>query len=429
MNPANSVMGLLEDTDQYRYDTSGIYGRDLMRNGAMLKGFMGTSFYFSTTNQNIGQYQEEMYLADPMAQSFDNLEDRSYLAALASVKYEIIHKGDEARLMRGFSEKAAENERFSAYEDIDALPMVYTYDGWIGRNDYEAMPVWERQEALLQGAVVDGTVSLPNTVPAFDSKEIQFQIIEENGLECREGEIIVKEDNASMILEFDGLADSETYVVAEGIRYYTLDSGKSAVYSQEIGRMGKLKKFLHYTSGVISVTLSAATDTNGTSVEIMTSENAYYGGREDFLCNLGYQKEGVKQIRLNFSLPGIYQIEKLSVACQPVRKLPDLKKKLGQDKLALEKSGINEYRCQADLDEKKIVCFSVPYGSGWKASIDGKDVPLLRVNTMYMGVEVSEGYHEIIVRYRTPGLLAGLGVSAVSLAALFIFMRKKRWEV
>ena len=430
VNPANSILRQLGDyEEQYRYDTAGLSGRELMRNSAMLKDFQGTSFYFSTTNENISQFYEEMYMADPMAQSFENLEERSFLAALASVKYCIVKKGDERRAMSGFSEKAAEDETYAVYEDVQALPMAYSYDGWIPREYYENMSVAQRQEAVLQGAVLDEAVSLPETVPSFSGVEVPFKIAEQHGLEYKEGEIIVRENNASMILELEGLPESETYVVLDRIHYDTLDSADGGTRTRETGWRERLKSLLNYSSGVVSVYVSAMTDAAFAGVEVYTPENSYYCGREDFLCNLGFQKEAVTRIQLNFSLGGIYHLDGLSVVCQPTGNLSALKEKLGNDQLKLEKVDENEYVCQTDLEEQKIVCFSVPYSAGWTATLDGEAIPLLRVNTMYMGVEMPEGRHEIRLYYRTPGLIPGAAVTLICVSVYFWCIKRKNiWK-
>ena len=430
VNPANSILRQLADyEEQYRYDTAGLSGRELMRNSAMLKDFQGTSFYFSTTNENISQFYEEMYMADPMAQSFENLEERSFLAALASVKYCIVKKGDERRAMSGFSEKAAEDETYAVYEDVQALPMAYSYDGWIPREYYENMSVAQRQEAVLQGAVLDEAVSLPETVPSFSGVEVPFKIAEQHGLEYKEGEIIVRENNASMILELEGLPESETYVVLDRIHYDTLDSADGGTRTRETGWRERLKSLLNYSSGVVSVYVSAMTDAAFAGVEVYTPENSYYCGREDFLCNLGFQKEAVTRIQLNFSLGGIYHLDGLSVVCQPTGNLSALKVKLGNDQLKLEKVDENEYVCQTDLEEQKIVCFSVPYSAGWTATLDGEAIPLLRVNTMYMGVEMPEGRHEIRLYYRTPGLIPGAAVTLICVSVYFWCIKRKNiWK-
>ena len=74
------------------------------------------------------------------------------------------------------------------------------------------------------------------------------------------------------------------------------------------------------------------------------------------------------------------------------------------------------------------MCLSVPYSSGWRCFIDGKEAELLQGNIMYMGVLVPEGTHRVELQYETPYLKAGLLISIVGfgLFVLFLVFEKKK---
>ena len=59
--------------------------------------------------------------------------------------------------------------------------------------------------------------------------------------------------------------------------------------------------------------------------------------------------------------------------------------------------------------------FAVPYSEGWHATVDGKDVDILRANTAFMAIPVSQGAHTVELSYTTPYLLHGACISAVSI--------------
>lgn len=423
---AGSMMEDVADNGQYRYDTRGITGVDLMRNSAMLKDIMGTSFYFSTANDSVAQYQREMYLCNPMEQSFENLEGRNFLAALASVKYKIINKNDRSGEDYCFTELTKENEKYAMYADPYALPMVYSYDSRIARNNYIEMDVTRRQEAMMQGVVLEEESSMDETELVFQSQILPFHIVEESGLKYQDREIIVKEAGASLTLEFDGLSKSETYIIFKGIHYYTLDSGKGIFYQPQLSWKTKLKNRMNYFPGIHSASISVSADSVTKGVEIYTEENSYYCGHHDFLCNLGYSEGKIERVVLHFSIPGIYKMGGLSVACQPIEVLRSYKEKLNMDELQLDKKGNNQYICETESDKTKFVCFSIPYGRGWSAKLDGERVNLVRANTMFMGVEVPAGRHSITISYRTPGIIVGAGVTILSLGLYLIYWFRRR---
>jgi uncharacterized membrane protein YfhO len=55
------------------------------------------------------------------------------------------------------------------------------------------------------------------------------------------------------------------------------------------------------------------------------------------------------------------------------------------------------------------------WAKGWSAQVDGRPVPILRVDDVMRGVEVPAGKHTVSWRYEVPGLRAGGALSAVAL--------------
>ena len=72
---------------------------------------------------------------------------------------------------------------------------------------------------------------------------------------------------------------------------------------------------------------------------------------------------------------------------------------------------------------------AVPYSSGWKAYVDGKETKIYQANGMYMGIPVEKGAHTIELSYTTPGLKIGAAVSAAAWIIFIVFviaMQKKK---
>jgi uncharacterized membrane protein YfhO len=55
---------------------------------------------------------------------------------------------------------------------------------------------------------------------------------------------------------------------------------------------------------------------------------------------------------------------------------------------------------------------------GWRARIDGVEVPLMRANMLFMAVLVPVGSHEVVFSYEPSAFSLGAAVSIASLAAL-----------
>src|SRR5699024_1654711 len=75
------------DESLYRYDQLDALSCD---NSSMYMGTNGTSYYFSVASESIGNFFDEMYLNTPWEQHYENLDGRTILDRLASVKYFVI---------------------------------------------------------------------------------------------------------------------------------------------------------------------------------------------------------------------------------------------------------------------------------------------------------------------------------------------------
>lgn len=95
------------------------------------------------------------------------------------------------------------------------------------------------------------------------------------------------------------------------------------------------------------------------------------------------------------------------------------------------KEDTNGFDAKIDLDESKLVFFSVPYEQGWTAEVNGEPADIEKVSYGFMAVKCPAGDNTITFRYKTAGLaegkiisLAGWGIFVVYIAANFAYRKK-----
>lgn len=92
------------------------------------------------------------------------------------------------------------------------------------------------------------------------------------------------------------------------------------------------------------------------------------------------------------------------------------------------------FSAEIDTDEKEIVFFSVPYEDtkrtgGWRATVNGEEANVLKVDAGFMAVEVPAGHSDIVFTYRTRGLPFGAlltGAALLAFAAYMLFWKLKK---
>ena len=425
-----------DDPSVYRYDQMDTNSSE---NSSMQMGTNSTAYYFSVASSSIANFFDEMYLNTPWEQHYNNLDGRTILDRLASVKYFVVKKGKESDLPYGYSRLSGEAEKngktYLAYADEDALPLGYTYDSWISREDYDKMTVTEKQQALLQGVVLDDS-SLPETETHFNDREVSYYTSEGKGCRLKNGKVVVTQENAQLKLVFEGEENAETYLITEGLDYEGLspremisDKKWSKMTTYEQNKLLEENSNWRYWKESQKASIQIGGRFLKKTIQIFTDKYNAYSGKHNFLCNTGYSEKGRHTITLTFENTGVYSFDSLKIYCQPMTEIDSQTSKLGEEVLTDVKIGNNEINGKISLSDTKALVLSIPYSEGWTAYVDGEETELKEANTMYMALELPKGDHEIHLVYWTPYLRTGLCLTCIGVLCYIVLVlinRKKK---
>lgn len=421
------------DDSLYRYDQMDALSCE---NSSMHMGTNGTAYYFSVASESIGRFFDEMYLNTPWEQHYENLDSRTILDRLAAVKYFVVDKNGNRYLPYGFTEVKGESKKekkeYKAYRNNIELPLGYTYDSYIPRSEYEKMSVTEKQQALLQGVVMEDSF-LPETEPVYNDKELSYRMIAGKGVKVKDGKITVTKENAILKLVFHGLSDSETYLVTENLNYDGLSP-------RELISDKKWKKMTPYEQNQVlyennnwrywkesqKASIKVSGNFPAKTIRIFTDKYNAYSGKHNFLCNTGYDKNNRTSIMLTFENTGVYTFDSIKVISQPVKELDTQTEKLKQETLEDVKLVTNGLEGKISVSEPKVLLIALPYSKGFKAYVDGKETELKEADTMYMALELEPGEHEIRLTYCTPYLPAGFSLTCIGILCYSVVVLKNR---
>jgi len=381
----NPSLGLLEINDKqfYRFDEH----INAIRNHSMVNQVNSTSSFFSISNPVIFDFFiNDMDLWVRTTANYNRLDNRTILSALAGIKYFVVNKESEQYLPYGFDKYIHSSGDNLIYENANVLPLGYTYNNIIAETEYKSLSAIEKQQALIQGAVLNNTTNgeeedkLANINPLFNHAIIPYNMECGEGIEYLDGVFLVNNASSSVILYFEGLPNCETYLNIKKLNYSERrNQTRITVESEDISK----------------------------TIIYLTPYNNWYTDQHDFLINLNYAIKKKNEIKINFEYPGTFSFDKLEVICQPV---DDFKRQISQLKeTVLENVNITQNLITGTIstDKNKLLCLSIPYSKGWRAYIDGKKVDLLRVNTMFSGVLIPIGNHDVKLTYMTPYLKQG----------------------
>ncbi|MBE6006100.1 MAG: hypothetical protein E7238_02900 [Sarcina sp.] len=471
---AAGVRSLVGDGTFFRYS-----GRDLANNFSILHDVSNTQYYWSLSDGGIERFFTETGQGNGMVHLYDNLDNRTFPDELAGVRY--YTRSDGSLLPFGYEkleglhydnrELFEEKEgdplpvfSFSLYENRYALPLGFTSANYISRETYEALSIPQRQEALMQGILLeeedlrkilsegkdlqgtspeaadlremyaekdpegtdsDGSQSArPNREEgqalSFTSREIPFAFQAEEGINVASGpdgsvEIRVGDPEAVLTLDTEDTAGTEVSVLLTGTDYEPPADGlrEDEVYSN---------------TDPVEIRVKAKRDGHTVStkkVEYTLEDNPWKTGREDFLSCCGWSEESLSELRLSFSRRGTYRFRELKVIGQAMDAYPAYVEELGA--YTLEDLDLHELAGSGATDRitgritlpgTRILCLQIPRCRGLRAYVDGVERPLLQADTMFSALVVEAGTHEIELRYATPGLIPG---AVLSVLALLLF--------
>ena len=397
-NEATAIKSL-GDTDFYRYS-----GDNLTFNANMLAGLSSPQYYWSMTNRNISEYRQALGRDNNLGyHRYYDYDSRTMMEALSCVRY--FYTKNKSRVPYGFESAKLPY----TYKSGNALPLGYSYNSYILRDDFEKHSELEKQQILLQSMVLDKpVVAEQNSSFRFDDRKISYEIKPSSDIEVGQGKIVVKKENASLKLVFQGIADAETYLCFNNLNFI----GKSSY------------RFYQYSYYRAPFYIKQAGENR--EVEFCLPREEYYVDIHDFVFNLGYSREPKKEVTLTFEKKGTYSFDQMAVVCQPFDAFPTQIESLRRDAWTDVHFAPNRVSGTVDFSSDKLMLISIPYGKGWSTYVDGRKTPLLRGNIMNLALPVAKGKHTIELVYATPFLKTGFCISVATIFLFTVFMLMRR---
>ena len=395
----------IDNTQGERYDEHGIRR---VRNASWLYGISGMDFYISIYNNRIDQFHNNLaVLTSPWSMGYAGIDRRAELEFLMGVNYYLIPNSQTAYLPYGYdyliNEMQIKENIYQLYGANQKNSIILAYDKAISKEEYQNLTPYERQQILMQACVLDSSFAneeVKNLVLKNDSVSYTLELSKDIK---REGEwFYVNKAKEQMILKFDEMDASELYLFFEYLDY---NSKQSSSYSVSVqGR---------YNGSEIKEASS--------QIDGRTNQSHMYGGKHNWLLNLGYINQPINEIVITFNKAGNYILKNLFIYSKSGA---DIESAINNFHSVVKDMEVSTNKISADiiLPFNQYLYFSVPYSKGWRAYVNGKKTDLLEANDAFMAIQLEKGEYHIELYYRTSGLLLGAIISFFSLGILVILI-------
>lgn len=467
-SPLKAVKKVVKEENFYRSDA---YNGN--NNANILLKMPSTQYYWSLANGDISQYLLDFSLNSFISNSYKGCDSRTMMETLSSVKYfsssdkaipfgfekvksVCVNNVEKKRLYNalkkelGVEELTSEQKKmlssyisnYTVYKNKYVLPLGYTYSTYITEEQYSSMNGLQRQEALMQGILLDKK-SEENIADSYKQTDVKFSEQQmEYSIKCGEGvkqlsdtTFLVTKPKAKIKLNFSGKNNSETYLLVKGINIQQLseldlyrDSVTDEFSMTAYKSLSKIEKnklkddakdsFNWENNGM---SISVETDDYKNSFTYRSPYSIYYIGQDEYLVNMGYRDDAVTGMTVSFPKCGVYSFEDMKVISQPmedyVAQVASLKESVLENEIIKD----NYVYGTINLKENKILCLTIPNNNGWTAYVDGEKADILKGNKMYIALSLEPGKHIIELYYITPGLKIGAIFTGIGFI-LFIFI-------
>lgn len=340
---------------------------------------------------------------------YKGVDQRLGLLSLAGVKYiTVAHNSQVAKDVSSMGdvpygvEKLRKKGNITLYKNKYALPFAYAYDSYMTEQQYEQLNGIGKEQAMLAQIIL-------NQHPA--DKEIQHNE-QRNGPDIQtislpETRISSPKGKKYADITVPVEKDKETYLYFKNLVYHGKKNGDDKFILT--GRKG--------TKGIL-VTQNDVQQ----KIHIQSTFNPYYFGRKDYIVKINHQTSKAKEkVRLNFLSPGEYEFDDISLITVPKKDvLARLKERKENSMKQIQYEG-NHFRGVYHAKKDQILCVTIPYSKGWKATVNGNRTKIYKANGMFMGIIMKKGTQSVKLDYETPGLKIGAWISLVAWIGLGIY--------
>ena len=353
-----------------------------------------TEFYYSV----IPKSMKDLYVSLGMAKYerpnvMEGLENRQILKNMLCVRYQADKKGITV------------NE--------DALPVGYTYDKIMSREDYDRLTPLECQAALLEYAVLDDDAEkiLEKQGKTFERGKSpsdgaviggNLKITGEDRASWKDGTLKGKKQGR-MKLKFQTEEKSETYLVLKDLS----------------SRLKVRKKHM----------LSVQSKKARQEIPMCAVSNEKKMKRDVIAVNLGIRQAGT--CSLHFHKSHTYKLKEMEIYGISESFIKEQTKKRRKESMTDIKQSTNCIKGRISVSEDKILQLAVPYSRGWHIFVDGKKEKSFASSVAYTGIFLEKGEHTVEMHYISPWIIPGtvLSVAAWIWMALSFAVKKRRISV
>lgn len=328
----------------------------------LYQNYMGTKSYIGGlgNNENVVAFYDSLGLPKIGGSSLLGSSVYDEVNTLLGVKY-VLSKSSNL-FNYGYSYVDKINDIY-IYENQYALPLVYGYNKYISRQDFEKLSINDKRSTLLEYCVIDDEENgeRKNLTYYEDMEDFDREILKKYSVDWtqEESRVLFEENKESNSIVVRVKTDNKTEDVTYGYVRFISDNSSSG------------------------------------NIEIGTPQ-----GENELMIVIN--QEGANE--LNF-LMGDIETEVISVSQIPqeiyyehYRECISGLNAINAEDIVIDKKN-SSISGKVSIKEPTELCFSIPFDKSWKLMVNGKEAEVEKLNIGFIGSYLEKGEYDFELRY------------------------------
>ena len=400
-----------KDKDFYRIDKDYF---SVSFNDSLIQEYKGLYGYDSVNQPSYVNFIKEMDLRTYSKSLNYVMADGLKIKDLLGVKYYLTKDSGKSNFLNTSNNNFIKSfGDINLYEKQNYLPLGFTYNKYIKKQDFDKIPIEQKDDMLLKAVVIENNSS--STKALIDYNVLNIPVSSLKSIKLKENDI----QAYNIKIKSGVLWDNLKFDVVKNAPYFVINLNTK---ESEV-------------SGIkVEMNMKSELDTDGQLLWANGTKNFSVINTKKFIIKKGTNKytlyinnSNINALRLDVGTSKTsYEINDFIVHYKVLTDYKSDLDKLKVNTLKIDNYSDNYINGKVTVDSDKLLFLSIPYDKGWQVYIDGKKGNLEKVNIGFCGLMLKQGTHTVKLRYLPYGFKSGIFITCISIIILLFLLKNNK---
>ncbi len=372
---------------------------------------------------SIEEYKDQFLIID---NNIENIEDDNFYRISNSLQYNL-----NSSLLLGYNGTS----EFLSTASSDVVKFYGNINFYNRLNSYD--------NSSVSDLFVNSILSVKYHIGKCDTKKsvatFQYSVFTDLMYNIRKAQFDICENPYTLGLSY--MIDSESLQFIDKLKQFSADTYSqvlnlisSTMFGSELELYTEIVDFYKNDNEISFLNSSTANITLDIVVydELDPLKNIEVYVNGELAKNVSYRDDKKVIIENNYDIGETIKItykysENIEILLLPSYfnedALQEFYNEISQNQLNITSFKDDHIKGNITVDERNVLFTSIPYSDGWTLYVDGEKVETTKLYGAFLGATLTEGYHEIELKFYPPGLNLGIIISTITLILTILYFK------